>query len=65
MFGFFKKKKDVPNCLICEKPIKGDKFSQVKYRYGENGGTIGTAYLCLTCSDRIDNEKDDDYGESI
>lgn len=65
MFGFFKKSKEVPNCLICEKPIKGDKFSQVKYRYGEDSGTIGTAYLCLTCSDRIDNEKDDDYGESI
>jgi len=64
MLGWFKKK-ELPKCLICEKTIKDDKFSQVKYRYGENGGTIGTAYLCLKCSDTIDNEKDDEYDESL
>lgn len=64
MFGFFKKK-EVPNCLICEKPIKGDKFSQVKYRYGADSGTIGTAYLCPKCADQVDNGQDEDYGEPI
>ncbi len=64
MFGFFKRK-ETPNCLICEKPIKGDKFSQVKYRYGINDGTIGTAYLCPNCADQVDNEQDDEYGEPL
>ncbi len=64
MFGFFKKKL-APNCLICDNPIKGDQFSPVKYRYGINDGTIGTAYLCLKCADQVDNEQDDEYGESL
>lgn len=64
MFGFFKKK-EVHSCLICKKLIKGDKFSQVKYRYGAEGGTIGTAYLCMRCSNQVDNVQDEDYGESI
>jgi hypothetical protein len=60
------KTKNLPDCLTCGKKIKGDKFSQVKYRYGMAEGEIGTALLCEKCSNQYLNDKDDkEHGEPI
>lgn len=58
------KSKNLPECLICSKKIKGDNHTQVKYRYGVEG-KIGTAHLCEKCSRYVDQKEDEDYDQPI
>lgn len=61
----FKNKNPKVQCLICDKTIRQDKSTSVKYRYGEGEGAVGTAHLCESCSRYLEKKDDEDYGESI
>ena len=63
--AFKKKKQLLPDCLVCGKKIKGENFSEVKYRYGLDEGQVGTAHLCEKCSRYLDKKDDEDYGEPV
>ena len=64
-FNVFKAKNPKVKCLVCERSVREDKATSVKYRYGEGAGTVGTAHLCDKCSRDLDKKDDEEYGESI
>jgi len=61
----FKAKNPKVKCLVCDKSVREDKATSVKYRYGEGSGTVGTAHLCEKCSRYLDKKDEEDYGESV
>lgn len=63
--SIFKSKNPKVKCLVCDKQVREDKTTIVKYRYGEGAGTIMTAHLCDKCSRYLDKKDDEDYGESV
>lgn len=46
-------------CLVCMSKIKGDKYAEVKYRYGLDSGEVATAYVCTPCADKLDRQAEE------
>lgn len=60
----FKRKKSC-ECFICNIMCKRKDAVEVKYRYGDGEGKIGTAYMCNGCDAKYNTQEDEDHGESI
>jgi hypothetical protein len=61
----FKSKKKC-ECLICGSKNQRKDVIEIKYRYGEGQGTIGTAYMCNKCDAKYNTkQEDEDYVESV
>jgi len=56
MLGIFKKKKEKCKCFICSLQYPIRECVEVKYRYGDDQGEIGIAYMCNTCAAKYTNE---------
>lgn len=61
----FKSKNPKVKCFICNKNVREDKTSLVKYRYGADSGAIGSVNICEKCAEDLAPKKDEEYGESI
>lgn len=61
----FKSKKQC-ECLICGSKNQRKNVIEIKYRYGEGQGVIGSAYMCNKCDAKYNTEQEDeDYVEPI